>query len=73
MILPPKENAVGTAQFWIFFDMSSTPQVVKTYLSNDHEPQRTIDKLEVCFYLKPSLILMTSIKYVKIIVSRNKF
>ena len=45
-----------------FFAMSSTPQGVKTHLSIGHEPQGTIDKLEVCFYLKPSLIIMTFIK-----------
>ena len=59
--MPPKENAVGTAAILDFFDMSSTPQVVKTYLTNGHEPQWTMDKLEVCFYLKPSFILMKSI------------
>ena len=37
-------------QFWIFFVISSTPEVVKTHLSSGHEPQGTIDKLEVCFY-----------------------
>ena len=45
-----------------FFVMSSTPEVVKTHLSSGHEPQGTIDTLEVCFYHKPSLILMRFIK-----------
>ena len=67
-IVPPIENAVCTAAILDSFVMSSTPEMVKTHLSSGHEPQGTIDKLEVCFYLKPSLILMTSIKYVKIIV-----
>ena len=51
-------------QFGIFFVMSSTPQVVKTHLSTGHESQGTIDELEVCFHLKPSLRLMKFIKYV---------
>ena len=72
LIVPPKENAVCTAPFLDFFVMSSTPEVVKTHLSSGHEPQGTIDTLEVCFYHKPSLILMTFIKYVKIIVSLFK-
>ena len=45
--------------------MSSTPQGVKTHLSSSHEPQGTIDILEVCFYLNPSLRIMTFIKYVQ--------
>ena len=47
--------------------MASTLQVVKslkTHLSSGQEPQGTIDKLEVCFYRKPSLGLMTLIIYV---------
>ena len=46
-----KDHAVGTAVILNFFVMSSTPQGVKTHLSSGHEPQGTIDKLEVCFYL----------------------
>ena len=42
--------------------MSSTPEVVKTHLSSGHESQGTIDTLEVCFYHKPSLILMRFMK-----------
>ena len=45
-------------QFWIFFVISPMPEVVKTNLSGGHEPQGTIDTLEVYFYHKPSLILM---------------
>ena len=60
--MPPKENAVCTAAILDFFVMSSTPEVVKTHLSSGHEPQGTIDTLEVCFYHKPSLILMRFIK-----------
>ena len=37
-------------------------------LSIGQEPQGTIDKLEVCFYLKPSFRLMIFIKYVLIIL-----
>ena len=36
--------------------------VVKTHLSSGHESLGTIDTLEVCFYRKPSLILLTFIK-----------
>ena len=62
LIVPPKENAVCTAAILDFFVMSSTPEVVSTHLSRGHQPQGTIDTLEVCFYLKPSLILMRFIK-----------
>ena len=62
LIVPPKENAVCTAAILDFFVMSSTPEVVKTHLSSGHEPQGTIDTLELCFYHKPSLILMRFIK-----------
>ena len=60
--MPPKENAVFTAAILDFFVMSSTLEVVKTHLSSGHEPQGTIDTLEVCLYHKPSLILMKFIK-----------
>ena len=46
LIVPPMDNAVGTAAILDFFVMSLTPQVVKTHLSSGHEPQGTIDKLE---------------------------
>ena len=54
MVKPPKENADGTAAILDFLVMSSTPLGVKTHLTSGHELQGTIDKLEVCFYLKPS-------------------
>ena len=54
LIVPPKENAVCTAAILDFFVMSSTPEVVKTHLSSGHEPQGTIDTMEVCFYHKVS-------------------
>ena len=60
--MPPKEIVVSTAAILDFLVMSSTPQGVKSHLSTGHEPQVTIDKLEVCFHLKPSLKLMTFIK-----------
>ena len=62
LIVLPKENAVCTAAIFNFFVMSSMPEVVKTHLSSGHQPQGTIDKLEVCFYHKPSLIIMRFIK-----------
>ena len=55
LIVPAKENAVCTPEFWICFVISSTPEVVKTHLSSGHEPQGAIYTLEVCFYHKPSL------------------
>ena len=64
LIVPPKENAVCTTAILDFFAMSSTTEVVETHLFSGHEPQGTIDKLEVCFYRKPSLGLMPFIKYV---------
>ena len=54
LIVPPKEMLSAQLQFWTFFLMSSTPEVVKTHFSRDHQPQGTIDTLEVCFYHKPS-------------------
>ena len=62
LIVPPKENDVCTAAILDFSVMSSPPEVVKTHLSSGHEPQGTIDTLEVCFYHKPSLLLMRFIK-----------
>ena len=56
LIVLPKKMLSAQLQFWIFFVMSSMPEVGKTHLSSGHQPQGTIDKLEVCFYYKPSLI-----------------
>ena len=52
-----------------FFVMSSTPEVVKTHLSSGHESQGTIDKLEVCFYHKPSSCIYLINYFVNIIHS----
>ena len=68
LIVPPKENAVGTAAILDFFVMSSALEVGKTHLSSGHEPQGTIDTLEVCFYNKPSLIIMRFIKMQIIVI-----
>ena len=62
LIVPPKRKCCLHAAILDFFVMSSTPEVVKTHLSSGHESQGTIDTLEVCFYHKPSLILMRFIK-----------
>ena len=64
LVKPPRANFFKKIFWWL------TPPnhlicraLVKTHLSSGQNPQGTINKLEVCFYRKPSLGLMTLIIY----------